>query len=148
MRYQVPQFVDIEDQIIGPLTLRQFLIYVVAVLVLLPVYLFSDISLFLTIAIPIGGVAAAFAHWKINGRSLAATIGSAVQFALNGQLYVWQRTSTIHSLTLQDRNWEELIAAREYARQERSSLAAIARGLETEGSVSKVDEADPLATAQ
>ena len=144
MRYQVPQFVDIEDQIIGPLTLRQFLIYLAAVLLLVPVYLFSDLSLFLLIAIPIGGVAAAFAHWKINGRSLASTINSAVQFYLAGQLYSWQRTSKLRTLAIEDQQWEELILGRQLAQEERSSLADVARGLETEGNISKNDEADPL----
>ena len=147
MRYQVPQFVDIEDQIIGPLTLKQFLIYVVGVMVLIPVYLFSDLSLFLVIAIPVAGVAAAFAHWKINGRSLAATIASGIQFYTGGQLYIWRRTTTLQLLKLQDRQWEELMIARQTSRDERSSLAMLARGLETEGNISKTDEADPLLAA-
>lgn len=144
MRYQVPQFVDIEDQVIGPLTLKQFLIYVGAALVLVPVYLFSDLSLFLTLAIPILAVAAAFAHWKINGKSLAATIGNAINFYMGGQLYIWRRTEKPTILKLQDLQWQELVLGRQQATKERSALAAIARGLETEGNVSKVDEEDPL----
>lgn len=145
MRYQVPQFVDIEDQIIGPLTLKQFLIYVGAALVLVPVYLFSDLSLFLTLAIPILAVAAAFAHWKINGKSLAATIGNGLNFFLGGQLYIWRRVDKPPVLTLRDQQWADLRMADRRAGGDRSALAAIARGLETEGNVSRVDEADPLA---
>lgn len=144
MRYQVPQFVDVEDQIIGPLTLKQFLIYVVAALLLVPVYLYSDLSLFLTIALPVVGIAVAFAHWKINGRTLAATTGSGLAFYSSSQLYLWRRTDKLFVLTLRDRTWDELILGRENAREERSTLAAIARELETEGHISKVDESDPL----
>ena len=147
MRYQVPQFVDIEDQIIGPLTLKQFLMYVVAVMVLVPVYLLSDLSLFITIMIPVLGVAAAFAHLKINGKSLFFTINAAIEFFLKGQLYIWQRTSKLHVLKLQDKQWQELLAARASATQERSSLTAIAKNLETNGNVSSVDAEDPLEVA-
>lgn len=144
MRYQVPQFVDIEDQIIGPFTLKQFLMYVAAVLVLIPVYLFSDLALFLLIAIPTLGIAALFAHWKINGRSLASTIGSGFQFYTAGQLYIWRRTEKPKILKIDDPHWEELTAGREIATLDRSDIAALAQGIETHGNVSKADEADPL----
>ena len=144
MRYQVPQFVDIEDQIIGPLTLKQFLIYLAAALLLVPVYLFSDLSLFILLAIPIAGVAAAFAHWKINGRSLSFTIAAAFKFLTSGQLYIWRRTAKPKILVLEDQQWTELLEARELSRQEASSLTDIARSLETEGNVSKIDAEDPM----
>lgn len=144
MRYQVPQFVDIEDQIIGPFTLKQFLMYVVAVLILIPVYLFSDLALFLLVAIPVLGVAALFAHWKINGRPLAATIASGFQFYTAGQLYIWRRTENPKILKIIDPQWEELATGREVATMDRSDIAALAQGIETHGNVSNTDEADPL----
>jgi hypothetical protein len=135
MRYQVPQYIDVEDKIIGPFTLKQFLIYVVAVMVLVPVYLFSELALFIALALPVIGVAAAFAHVKINGKSLAATIANAIQFYLQGQLYIWRRTATPKPLKINDPEWHELTEGRAAAKEELTSLAKVSQSLETQGHV-------------
>src|SRR5690349_14717186 len=102
MRYQVPQFVDIEDKIIGPFTLKQFLMYVVAVMLLIPIYLASDLSLFITIALPVLGIAAAFAHVRIGSKSLFETIVNFTNHTLNGQFYIWRRTPHAKQLSIHD----------------------------------------------
>ena len=91
MRFQVPQFIETETKIVGPFTLKQFLIYVAAVLCLIPVYISSDLSLFITIALPVLGLAAAFAHIKIGSKSLAQTVANAASHTLHGQFYMWRR---------------------------------------------------------
>lgn len=147
MRYQVPQFVDIEDKIVGPLTLRQFVMYLVAVLLLIPVFLFSDLGLFITIALPTLATAAAFAHVKIQGQTLATLLGNAVFFYTGSQLYTWQRTAKRPELVVKDAAWEELALAREESSADLRSLIDITRTLETGGSVVQseevVDEFDP-----
>jgi hypothetical protein len=94
MRFQVPQFVDIQDKIIGPLTLRQFLYYVVAVMFLTPVYMFSDLGLLITIAIPVLGVAALFAHGKFYGQSFGAILMSGLSYLMGDKMFLWRRTSS------------------------------------------------------
>jgi hypothetical protein len=135
MRFQVPQFVDIKDKIIGPLTLRQFMIYVFAVMLLIPVYLRSDLSLFLTIAIPTMGLAALFAHFRWHGKSLAQLVSHAVAFMMRGQLFIWRRTGTEKPL--------KVYLEGSVYRGDSSALVAKARMLETEGSI--VKSVDPEA---
>lgn len=135
MRFQVPQFVDIEDKIIGPLTLRQFLIYFGAVVALIPIYLVTDISLFLTIALPVLGLAALFAHFRLNGRTLFRVIVSAIGFFSRGQLYLWRRTGHDKPVRL-DSSIAPALAAPE---SDSSPLSAVARQLETQGNTVKSD---------
>lgn len=144
MRYQVPQFVDIEDKIIGPLTLKQFLIYVAAVMLLAPIYLASDMSLFVTVAIPILGVAALFAHFKLHGRSLFAIIGHAGAFMLRGQLFLWRRLGTDKDLPVKGADIEEddELAAGV------GSLSDRARALETVGNIVNDDVDDPFSVSK
>ncbi len=146
MRYQVPQFVDIEDKIIGPFTLRQFLMYVAAVMVLVPVYLNSDLSLFITVALPVLAIAAAFAHVKIAHKSLGATIANAVSFATGGQLFLWRRTGKTKPLVIRDQNWSEENAAVMEAQS--TSLLKLAQTIETKGSVVKAEEVVDEFTAE
>jgi len=148
MRYQVPQFVDIEDKIVGPFTLKQFFIYLGAVLLMIPMYVFSDLSLFITLAIPILGIAVMFAHMRVHGKSLFAVIANALNFTLRGQLYLWQRVSTPKFMRIQGEEYGDFLGADDVfqaAPDGMTSLSARARQLETEGHVTKEDEADPLA---
>jgi hypothetical protein len=142
MRYQVPQFVDIEDKIIGPLTLKQFLMYLVAVMCLIPVYIASDLSLFITIALPILGIAAAFAHIKIGNKSLATTVVNAVNHTLHGQLYLWRRTLHTRPLLIKDPNWQQSEA--DNAASRAHSLNQIAQNLETQGNTVKAPEVEDM----
>ena len=136
MRYQVPQFVDIEDKIVGPLTLKQFLTYLMAVLLLIPVFLFSDLSLFITIALPALGVAAAVAHLKINGKSVLATGGYLVGYLTRGQLYIWRRSAADKPLAIDDSEVS--------AQSDASSLREQEQQLLTGGSIIDEDLTDPL----
>lgn len=142
MRYQVPQFVDIEDKIIGPFTLKQFLTYVFACMLLVPIYIYSDLSLFITIALPVLGIAAVFAHVKIYGRSFGSVIFSALQYFSKGQLYIWRRTKA-QPMKIVDPEWTE-VRSRVAADRQSHSLSKIAEDLETKGHVSTEDLEDPL----
>jgi hypothetical protein len=143
MRFQVPQFVDIEDKVIGPFTLKQFLMYVVAGMLLVPVYIYSDLSLFITLALPVLGIAAVFAHLKIYGKSFSQVTFSAVTYVTKGQLYVWRRQK-VKPFTIVDDEWNALAKEHSDANQSPSSLSNIAQSLETTGNVSKEDAEDPL----
>jgi hypothetical protein len=141
MRYQVPQFVDIEDKVIGPLTVKQFLIYMVAAMLLLPVYLLSDMPLFITIAIPVGGIAVMFAHFKLNGKSLFSMLGYALQFAFRGQIYIWRRTANDKPLPVIGEEYEMYDLKQEDLM---SSLSERARALQTSGRIVNEDTDDEL----
>ncbi|MEX1997366.1 MAG: PrgI family protein [Candidatus Andersenbacteria bacterium] len=147
MRFQVPQFVDIEDKIIGPFTLKQFLIYLSGVLGLIPLYLIFDLSLFITVAIPIMGIAVLFAHLRFHGKSLFAVIANALRFFLRGQVFVWQRTDQPKLLRIAGEEYGDFSpdAMLTIPEDSVSSLSRRARALETEGKLIKEDAPDPLA---
>ncbi len=145
MRFQVPQFIDIEDKIVGPFTLKQFLMYVVACMLLVPVYIYTDLSLFITIALPVLGIAAAFAHVKIYGKSLSQVMFAGITYLSRGQLYIWRRQKN-QPFKIVDPEWntggsEDTNPA---LTRPASSLNAIAQSLETTGNVSTEDIPDPL----
>lgn len=92
MRFQVPQFIEIEDKIFGPLTLKQF-IYLAGgggisyvVYSVIPYFAFA---LFFIIPIMLFSVALAF--YKFNGKPFIFVVESAVKFTLGNKLYLWQK---------------------------------------------------------
>lgn len=91
MRHQVPQFIDIEDKVFGPLTIKQFL-YVaggaaIAFIIwsLLPIY----IAIFLVI--PVLALFGSLAFLKINNRPFIFVMESAVKYFLGSKLYIWKK---------------------------------------------------------
>ena len=90
-QFQVPQFIDVEDKIIGPLTLKQFIFLVVGgVLAYFIKRVFPDI-IFWAVVIPMGGAVAALAFLKVNGRPLSHTVISAFKFYATSRLYLWRK---------------------------------------------------------
>lgn len=139
MRYQVPQFIDVEDKVIGPFTIKQFLIYLMAVLFLIPVFLLSDLALFITIAIPVIVAAAAVAHLKINGKSVFATAANLLGYMSRGQMYVWRREKSNKNMSIQGGMMDSNVAS-----TPTGSLSQEAQNLDTGGSVVGEDLDDPL----
>lgn len=67
-QFVVPQFLDVEDKVIGPITVRQFIILLVAGGLVFIAYRVSDFTLFLFWLLTIAIFTILFAFIKINGR--------------------------------------------------------------------------------
>lgn len=92
MQFQVPQFLDVEDKIVGPFTMKQFL-YAGGGIGL--AYLFYRFIPWTTIAlIPmIASAAAGFAlgFYPYNKRPLIFLVEAGFYYSLSKRLYVWKR---------------------------------------------------------
>jgi len=89
MQFQVPQFIEVEDKIFGPLTFKQF-VYVLGgagacylLWRVLPIYAAVPFM------IAIGGSALALAFLQYNGRPFIAAAESAFYFIIHTRLYLW-----------------------------------------------------------
>jgi hypothetical protein len=92
MQYQVPQFIEIEDKIIGPLTFKQFL-YVgggAAIGFILWVSLPAFIAVI--VGAPIVGFFMAAAFYRVNGRPFLVFVEGAIKYFFSAKLYIWKRT--------------------------------------------------------
>ena len=90
MQFQVPQFIETEDKIVGPFTLKQFLYVASAGGLSFMLYFMVQTWLWalLSVFIVSGGLALAFL--KINGRAFPAVLLSMFSFYWKPQMYVWQ----------------------------------------------------------
>ncbi len=66
-RFIVPQFIDAEDKIWGPITVRQFVVILVGGLFVFLSYKLADFSLFLFETVLILVLVVLFAFYKVNG---------------------------------------------------------------------------------
>lgn len=90
MRYQVPQFIEIEDKIFGPLTLRQFIYLAGGGGICLVFFSLLPIYLTVILAIPVIALSAGLAFYQVNGRPLIDVLEHAFGYMLGHKLYLWK----------------------------------------------------------
>jgi hypothetical protein len=90
----VPQFIDVEDKIFGPVTTRQFLILLTAGLILFICFKLADITLFIFLAALIGGSALMIAFVKINGQAFHYFLLNIIQTVRRPSRRIWQKVFT------------------------------------------------------
>lgn len=91
MQFNVPQFLEIEDKIIGPLTLKQFGYLAAGAAILFVVYSYVKFWIFLLISVPVGLLAVALAFVKINGRPFISILAAFIKYLFSPKLFVWKR---------------------------------------------------------
>jgi hypothetical protein len=92
MRFQVPQFIEVEDKIFGPLTLKQFIYLAGGAGLSFIVYLLLGSILLAAIPIIIVmGVSAALAFFKVNTKPLINVIEAAFKYWFGSRLYIWKK---------------------------------------------------------
>ena len=92
MRFQVPQFIEVEDKIFGPLTFKQFLYLAGGAGLSYIFYRFLPLIIALLFIIPILTFAAALAFYKVNNRPFVKILESAFRYVLGNKLYIWKKT--------------------------------------------------------
>ncbi len=106
MQFQTPQFIDVEDKIVGPLTLKQFL-YLAGAFGLSFILFFllqTWLWIFLTVIFGTVGIAAAF--FRYNGQPLPKIAWQALMFFWKPKLYVWQREPEFKEVEIKGKKFE------------------------------------------
>lgn len=95
MQFQVPQFIEVEDKIFGPLTFKQF-VYVGGGLGIAYV-LWRALPTFL--AAPLGlafaGLGVALAFVQYNGQPFIVAVEHAFFYLIRGKLYLWNNEQAV-----------------------------------------------------
>jgi hypothetical protein len=94
-QFVVPQFLDVEPKIIGPITARQFLIMLAVLLLEFIIWrLFLNIIFVLAIGVPVLGIGVIFAFAKINGQPFHFIVLNVIQTWRRPARRVWDKTLT------------------------------------------------------
>ena len=90
-QFDVPQFIDVEDKIFGPLTLKQFVYLLGGASAVFVLYAFLPFVFVILLGLPVAGFAAALAFYKVNERPFIAVAASALSYYLGSRLYIWKK---------------------------------------------------------
>ncbi|HRY62945.1 MAG TPA: PrgI family protein [Candidatus Paceibacterota bacterium] len=95
MQFQVPQFIEIEDKVVGPFTFKQFIFVLGAAGGGFFIYrtVWAPLS-YILIAL-VSGFSLALAFYKINDRPFINVVESWFKFSLGSKRYLWKKEATV-----------------------------------------------------
>ncbi len=134
-QFTVPQFIDVEDKIIGPITARQFIIMLSGFMVMVILYRVLDFSAFLFFSLLIFAVTGVFAFFKVNGMAFHFFVLNLLQTYSKPFLRVWNNdyqkiSSSVEPKAINREEFEDV----EVKRIGSSHLAKLALIVDTQGS--------------
>jgi hypothetical protein len=91
MRFQVPQFIEIESKIFGPLTFKQFAYLVGGAGIIFILYVFLPFWLMVIPALAVAGFSLALSFYKVNNQSFIKIIENAFKYFSSSKLYLWKK---------------------------------------------------------
>ncbi|MDZ7726553.1 MAG: PrgI family protein [Candidatus Campbellbacteria bacterium] len=91
MRFQVPQFIEIEDKIFGPLSFKQFIYVIGGAGISYFIYQLLPLYLAMFIIAPVIGLSLALAFYKFNKKPFVYTLEAAFRYITKNKLYLWKK---------------------------------------------------------
>jgi hypothetical protein len=95
LQFTVPQFIDVEDKIFGPITVRQFIIMLVTALLIAVCYKIFDFSLFVTTGLLFFALGSILAFVRINGAAFHFFVLNLIQTFKKPRLRTWYKDDTL-----------------------------------------------------
>ena len=91
MIFSVPQFIDIEDKIVGPLTAKQLGWLAIGGVILMILYAFLDQMAFYIALVIVGSIFCALAFYRPYNQPLISLLTSSITFIAKPKMYIWRR---------------------------------------------------------
>ena len=105
MRFQVPQFIEIESKIFGPLTFKQFIYLAGGAGTSFLIYTALPFFIAVMFIVPVAAFVIALAFYKVNNRPFIKVTESALRYFTAPKIYIWkkeklQQPTTVEKMTL------------------------------------------------
>jgi hypothetical protein len=93
MQFQVPQFIETEDKIVGPLTLKQFVYVAIGAGISFFLFFYFNLWLWAFSVVLINTATISLAFIKINGIPLPKIATAAIGYFWKPKFYLWKKTN-------------------------------------------------------
>jgi hypothetical protein len=130
MRFEVPQFIEIEDKIFGPLTWRQFLYLGGGLGMGVVLFFTTNIVIFLLIGLPLAVLAGALAFYPVNNRPFSFFLEAIFNYITKQRLYLWKKKSDVVYKSSRPQNKNVEPSSREKTTLSNKNISSLARRLE------------------
>ena len=95
MQFEVPQFIEVEDKIFGPLTWRQFLYLGGGIGMAVVLFLTLPFIIFAIFGVPLALLAGALAFYPVNNRPFSYFLEAIINYFSGQRLYLWRRHENV-----------------------------------------------------
>ena len=100
MQFHVPQFIEVESKIFGPLTLKQFIYLLGGGGIVFILYSATPLWLTVFLGAPFLGLSVALAFLKIHGRPFMKVLESMFYYQIKPKIYLWKKEKLFVQVTL------------------------------------------------
>jgi hypothetical protein len=128
----VPQYIDVEDKIVGPLTWKHLGWIFGGASLIIVAFLMFDTLTFFVVAIPILLITVALAFYKPNGIPFIEFVGFGFTYIFRPKTYTWQREVT-EKVIKKDKNGAKIETTSTKKQLTVDEIAAMAQTLDSGG---------------
>ena len=93
MQFHVPQFIEVENKIFGPLTFKQFAYVIGGAGLIFLLYAFLPFWLVLILGTQTGAFTLGLAFVQIHGKPFIKVIENSLRYFSGARLYLWKKPS-------------------------------------------------------
>lgn len=91
MQFEVPQFIEIEDKIFGPLTWKQFLFVGGGSMFAIVIFITTNLFVFMLLGVPALIFSAVLAFYPVNNRPFSLFLEAMMSYYSSAKMYRWHR---------------------------------------------------------
>lgn len=132
MLFSVPQYIDIEDKIAGPLTAKQLLWMAGMAATGFLLYVMLPKIFFYALLVPVVLIFLALAFYRPQGQAFYVFVFNLVNFMFHSKVYVWRRSSTLKQI-IQEKQAAQKENQKKKQMLTSEELADLARMLDSAG---------------
>jgi hypothetical protein len=92
MKFQVPQYIEVEDKIFGPFTFKQTVYVAGSAGVAFALWTTLPKLIAILIGAPIVAIGIALAFYKVNNRPFVNMLEAAFSYMIKNRLYIWKKS--------------------------------------------------------
>lgn len=133
MLFNVPQYIDVEDKVAGPLTAKQLLWMFGMGVVLIILWNIFDGIVFFIVAIPAALIFCALAFYRPYKQPLIKFVGSSLMYFFRPKVYSWRRIPQAGGIRKQEEKKKEVEVKEEKKMLAPEDLTAMAKMLDSAG---------------
>jgi hypothetical protein len=104
MQFRVPQFIDVEDKLFGPLTFKQFVYLAGGAGLIYIVYKVFPFWAAILLIVPLGILTGLLAFYKVNGKPFVFYLQAGFNYLFSNKLFIWKQR-LVHA---EDKKKEEI----------------------------------------
>lgn len=130
MRFEVPQFINIEDKIFGPFTFKQALYLVGGGGIIFLIYRILPNFVAFILGLPIAAFSLALVFYRPNGRPFIKMVESYLLYAFAQKFYLWRKKDVKPGVTSIERKPADFSPDAQKAQREQKKLSELAWSLD------------------